>query len=323
MTTKSSPHDSKVIRIGTRGSRLALAQSGQIVDQLVALFPDYSFELVVISTTGDRIVDRPLSEVGGKGLFVKELELAMLDGRIDAAVHSMKDVPVTMPLVAQTNLIIAAVSRREDVRDALLVRTAAGLAVDTETPLEHLPVRAKVGTTSPRRALLLHDRRPDLVIFPLRGNIDSRIDKLRRGDFDAIVLAMAGLNRLRPDLSGILPIPLDEDEFVPSAGQGALALECRRDDERVRNVLLALNDRAAEIEVRTEREVVRLLEGDCHSPIGVLARVEDLLQPSPQLHLRLAAGETRVRRSEARVPVDAWEQAAEHAVREIAASDHS
>jgi len=270
MSTHPSPHPGpQTIRVGTRASKLALAQCAIVTASLQKCWPDVKIETVKIKTTGDIVKDRPLHEFGGKGVFVKELELALIDGRIDVAVHSMKDVPVTMPLVDQSNLVIAAVMNREEVGDVLLI----GSPVEAGRGLAGLAIGATVGTSSLRRQVQLRELRPDLKLSPMRGNIDRRVEKLRAGEFDAIVLAKAGLLRLRLDLGGIDQTDLDANDFVPAAGQGALAIQCRSDDHETRRRLAAINDARAELETRVEREVVRGLNGDCHSPIGVLARV--------------------------------------------------
>jgi hydroxymethylbilane synthase len=241
-----------------------------------AAHPGVRVELHVMKTTGDRITDRPLHEFGGKGLFTKELEQALLAGEIDFAVHSFKDVPVTMPLVDPSRLIVAAVPLREDPRDALVSHKAARL--------EDLPRGGRVGTGSLRRQCQVLQLRPDLVIEPIRGNIDTRLRKLRDGEFDAIVLAMAGL--LRAGMyDPTFMRPLDPDMVLCAAGQGALALQCRRDDPQTSKLLRVLNDPATELAVRAERAVVMGLHGDCHSPIAAWAQVE-----RESLLLRVAVG---------------------------------
>ena len=250
------------LRLATRGSALALAQSRRVAAALTAATA-VEVELVVVTTTGDRVQDRPLHEIGGKGLFVKEVEFALLDRRADFAVHSFKDVPVTMPLVDQSDLVIAAVPRRADVRDVLVGAAS----------VEALPERATVGTTSLRRRALLLDRRPDLDVVPLRGNVDSRLKRVRAGEFGAILLAAAGLARLGHNPADI-DVPLDPEAFVPAAGQGALALQCRADDAAARGALAALHDAETAEAVAAEREVVWRLDGDCTSPIGAWCRRE-------------------------------------------------
>lgn len=295
----SSNERSQPLRLGTRGSLLARTQSRLVADAVEAAHPGVRVELVPIKTTGDRITDQPLHAFGGKGLFTKELEQALLDGDVDFAVHSFKDVPVTMPLVDQSNLIIAAVPAREDVRDVLI----AGQSMR----LEALPARARVGTGSLRRRCQALHARPDLVVEPIRGNIDTRLRKLREGAYDAILLAMAGVRR-----AGLFDpatmSPVDARDMLPAPGQGALALQCRRDDGRTREVLAALNDPPTADCVAAERELVWLLGGDCHSPIAALA--ESLPPEGPGVkRMRLTAavgardGDPPVLRAVADVPI--------------------
>ncbi len=255
------PH---TVRLGTRGSLLATAPSRLVAEALRRVHPLLNVELVTIKTTGDRVTDRPLHEVGGKGVFTKEIEQALLDSAIDFAVHSFKDVPVTMPLVEQSNLTFAAVPAREDARDVLV--TSRAMRID------ELPAGARVGTSSPRRVAQLRSIRSDLVLEPIRGNIDTRIRKLKGGQYDAILLAMAGLKRANLfDRSTMAPVELDE--ILPAAGQGALALQCRKDDATTLALLAPLNDPETAACVAAERRVVELLHGDCHSPIGAYAAV--------------------------------------------------
>jgi hydroxymethylbilane synthase len=219
-------------------------------------------ELVILKTTGDQVVDRPLHEIGGKGLFTKELELALLDGRIDFAVHSYKDVPVTMPLVDQTELTIAAVPKRENAGDVMVSRVAKSLA--------ELPAGAKVGTGSLRRRSQILDRRPDLVVEMVRGNIDTRMKKIDAG-FDAVILAAAGLSRSWLfDAATCHALP----EVLPAPGQGALALQCRLRDEATIAVLRSLHHEPTARCVSAERAIVAKLDGDCHSPIAALATID-------------------------------------------------
>jgi hydroxymethylbilane synthase len=251
-------------------------QSQWVADALEKAHPNLTVELVLIKTTGDRITDRPLHEAGGKGLFTKELEQALLAGEVDMAVHSYKDVPVTMPLVEQANLIIAAVPPREDPRDVLVAATAKRIA--------DLPHGAKVGTGSLRRRCQILALRPDLSVELIRGNIDTRLRKQREGQYDAVLLAFAGLRRSALFDGGDMT-PLEPEELLPAAGQGALALQCRRDDARTRQLLAALHSPNDALCVDLERGVVQALEGDCHSPIAALATLAD-----NQLILRAAVG---------------------------------
>ncbi|MEM6313045.1 MAG: hydroxymethylbilane synthase [Planctomycetota bacterium] len=247
------------LRLATRASRLALAQSGHVADALRAAHPGLDVEMIRVTSTGDRVQDKPLHDIGGKGLFTKEVELAVLDGSADFAVHSYKDVPVTMPLVDQAELTIAAVPTREDPRDVMVI----GPAIDDESSI------TTVGTGSLRRRALLGDACPWYEFVPMRGNVDTRLRKVSEGEVDAVVLAAAGLKRL-----GLLEnLPLDVEWFntrkiVPAAGQGALALQCRSDRSDVRALLAAIHDPATAASVELEREVVRRLDGDCTSPIG-------------------------------------------------------
>jgi hydroxymethylbilane synthase len=253
------------LRLGTRGSLLARAQSRMIADEIERDHLQIAVELIIRTTTGDRIQDRPLHEAGGKGLFVKELELTLLAGEIDFAVHSFKDVPVTMPLVDQSDLLIAAVPVREDPRDVLVCATAKRLA--------DLPQGARVGTGSMRRKAQLLNARPDLQVVDVRGNIDTRIRKCLAGDYTAAVLAMAGVRR-----SGLFDqefmTAIETEEMIPAAAQGALALQCRADDSATGQLLASLNDPDTARCVAAERLVVELLQGDCNSPISAFARIE-------------------------------------------------
>jgi hydroxymethylbilane synthase len=248
----------RTLRIGTRGSKLALAQSGWIRDCLQRRHPDLSIEMVVIKTTGDRFVDQPLSELGGKGVFVKEIEEAMLAGTIDCAVHSMKDVPSELA----PGLVIAATPPREDPRDLLIARDHVGFSA--------LRPGARVGTSSLRRMALLRASRSDLEVHSLRGNVDTRLGKLDRGEFDAIVLAAAGLRRLgieRPD-----GVPFDPEDFVPAIGQGVLALESRADATVA--VLAVLDDTSTRIAVNAERAFLLRVGGSCRTPLAAYATAD-------------------------------------------------
>lgn len=251
-----------LLRLGTRGSLLARAQSGLVAQQLEQLHPGLKVELVLFRTSGDQIAERPLHEFGGKGLFTKELEQGLLAGTIDFAVHSFKDVPVTMPLVDQSELVTAAVPAREDPRDVLVTSDGRALA--------DLPAAVRVGTGSLRRRAQLLSLRPDLRVELIRGNIDTRLRRCRAGEYDAVILAFAGLKRAGLFDSATMSV-IDPDEMVPAPGQGALSLQCRQEDQRTRGYLAALNDPTSAACVAAERELVRLLEGDCHSPIAALA----------------------------------------------------
>jgi hydroxymethylbilane synthase len=272
----SSPADPSLLRLGTRGSLLARTQSQLIADELEKRHPGLRVELCIFKTSGDQIADRPLHEMGGKGLFVRELELALLNREVDFAVHSFKDVPVTMPLVEQDNLTIAAIPPREDPRDVLVCATAKSV--------RELPQGAVVGTGSLRRRSQLLDLGPGLRMEAIRGNVDTRLRKLQGGEFDALVLALAGIRRAALFDSEIMtPIPMQE--MLPCAGQGSLAVQCRRDDARTTQLLSVLHHEPTALLARLERELVRLLEGDCHSPIGVIAQHHD-----GRVSLRAAVG---------------------------------
>lgn len=243
----------RTIHVGSRKSKLALVQSQQIIHDLSDQFDDLKFSLDHIVTKGDRILDTTLSKIGGKGLFVKEIELALLNGSIDFAVHSMKDMPAALP----EGLLIAAIPRREVPADVLVTRDGC--------PLENLPEGACVGTSSLRRAAQLLHVRDDLKILNLRGNVDTRLKKLEAGDYDAIVLAAAGMKRLGIQANGV---PLAFDAVLPAVGQGALAIECRTSDQDLRDRLSKINDPETETTVRAERAFLKKLNGGCQVPIA-------------------------------------------------------
>ncbi|OUM96105.1 MAG: hydroxymethylbilane synthase [Thermobacillus sp. ZCTH02-B1] len=251
----------RTIVVGTRRSALALTQTGQVIEDLARIARElglaYRFETRHIVTKGDRILDVSLSKVGGKGLFVKEIEQELLSGGIDIAVHSMKDVPHTL----EDGLAIGAVPRRVDPRDALIARGARSIA--------ELPRGARVGTSSLRRMCQLKAIRPDLRLEPLRGNIDTRLKKLETEGFDAIILAMAGLKRMGWEDRASAPIPVEA--CVPAAGQGALGVECRADDEELLALLGRYNDEATARAVEAERSFLAELNGGCQVPIGAYA----------------------------------------------------
>ena len=247
------------LRIGTRASKLALVQSGLIRDRIAEALPGGTVSLAQITTSGDRIQDRTLTEIGGKGLFTKEIEEALLCGRIDCAVHSLKD----MPAVSPPGLVIAAIPEREDPRDAIL-----SPAYDS---LDALPHGARLGTASLRRQTQARHRRPDLVIVPLRGNVDTRLAKLERGEADAILLAMAGLNRL--GLGHLARGFIDPLISPPAPGQGALAIQTREADADA-PWLESLRHRPTTLAVAAERGALAALEGSCRTAVGAYARVE-------------------------------------------------
>jgi len=247
-----------MIRIGSRGSKLAMAQTSWVKEQLLALQPSADVEIRVIRTSADLDTTTSLRAAGSTGVFVRELEEALLAGEIDLAVHSMKDLPTRLP----DGLSIAAVPVREDVRDAV----AAGMPL---SGFCDLPAGAAVGTGSLRRAAQLLAQRPDLRIKDIRGNVDTRLAKLDRGDYDAVILACAGLNRL--GLAGRIRCAIDAGVMLPAPGQGALALETRGDDLALRERLAPLHDVPTAIAVSAEREFLRAMGGGCNTPIGVLA----------------------------------------------------
>ncbi len=251
------------LKIATRGSALALWQAHHVRDRLRALDPALTVELVILKTRGDKILDRALSEVGGKGLFVKEIEEALLDGRADVAVHSMKDLPAEVP----PELIIAAIPEREDPRDALIVAPGVGAR-----DVAGLPPGARVGTSSLRRSCQLKARRPDLQIVPLRGNVDTRVKKVEAHELDAAILAFAGLKRLGYADRAVSILSVEES--LPAIGQGALAIECRADDAATRARLAQLDDPKTAFAVRAERGFLARLEGDCKTPLAAYATVD-------------------------------------------------
>jgi hydroxymethylbilane synthase len=249
------------IRIGTRGSPLALAQATETRRQLVAKTTcGEDAEIVPIRTTGDAIRDRPLSEVGGKGLFTKEIDEAQMSGRIDIAVHSAKDMPTQLP----EGIVIAACLEREDVRDAILSPRAGRLS--------DLAPGAVLGTSSLRRRALALRLRPDLVVVDFRGNVETRIRKLADGVADATLLALAGLRRL--GLADRAAGVLDSDAWLPAVGQGAIAITARRDDATTRSLLAGLDHRDTSLALAAERAFLTVLDGSCRTPIGGLARLE-------------------------------------------------
>jgi hydroxymethylbilane synthase len=249
-----------IVRIATRKSPLALWQAEYVRDRLQALHPELEVELVKMVTQGDKILDTPLAKVGGKGLFVKELETGMLQGDADIAVHSMKDVPVEFP----EGLHLAVICEREDPRDAFVSNTYKSI--------DELPQGAKVGTSSMRRQCQLREKRPDLEILDLRGNVNTRLKKLDEGNYDAIILAAAGLKRL--GFEERITSFIDTDFSLPAIGQGAVGIECRADDERINALIEPLNDPATRIRVLAERAMNNRLEGGCQVPIGGFAELQ-------------------------------------------------
>jgi hydroxymethylbilane synthase len=247
------------LRIATRKSPLALWQANHVREALLARHPRLDVELVTMTTQGDRILDTPLAKVGGKGLFVKELETGMLDRRADLAVHSMKDVPVEFP----DGLGLGAILPREDPRDVLISNTFAAI--------DELPTGARVGTSSLRRQCQLRAQRPDLEVLDLRGNVNTRLRKLDNGDYDAIMLAAAGVKRMgwKERITQVLA----PEQFLPAIGQGAIGIEIRRDDHRVAALVAELNDDQTAIRVSAERALNAALQGGCQVPIAGYAEI--------------------------------------------------
>ncbi|MCG7537490.1 hydroxymethylbilane synthase [Pseudoalteromonas sp. OOF1S-7] len=254
MTTKNN-----VLRIATRKSALALWQAEFVKAELEKFHADLTVELVPMSTKGDKILDTPLAKIGGKGLFVKELEQAMLEGRADIAVHSMKDVPVDFP----EGLELHTICEREDPRDAFVSNHYQALA--------DLPAGAVVGTSSLRRQCQIRAMRPDLVIKDLRGNVNTRLAKLDAGEFDAIILAAAGLIRL--EMAERIASFVSVEDSLPANGQGAVGIECRSDDAQVQAWLAPLEHSETRMRVLAERAMNRRLEGGCQVPIGAFAEI--------------------------------------------------
>lgn len=262
----------KTFRIATRQSPLAIAQAELIQTRLQQQCPLYDFVLVSMTTSGDRFLDKNLFEIGGKGLFVKELEQALLDHQADLAVHSMKDVPMQFP----EGLGIVAITERENPFDTFISRES--LSID------QLPSGARIGTASLRRQCQLRALRSDIVIEDLRGNVNTRLEKLHRHQFDAIVLAVAGLKRLH--LEQHIQSILSPDICLPAVGQGALGIECRLDDAETRQIVSVLNDIVTERCVLAERAVNQVLDGGCHAPIAAFA---EITQQSIYLRARVGA----------------------------------
>lgn len=256
------PTPARPLKIGTRGSPLALAQAHETRERLAAAFdlPPEVFEICVIRTTGDRVQDRPLKEIGGKGLFTKEIEEAMIRGDIDIAVHSMKDMPVAQP----PGLTLDCYLPREDVRDAFVAPSLSSF--------RDLPQGAVVGTSSLRRKAQLLNRRPDLRIVEFRGNVQTRLKKLRDGVAEATFLAMAGLNRLGAD--DVPRAPIEPDDILPAVAQGAIGIERRADDADAAALLEAIHDTATGHRLAAERAFLAALDGSCETPIAGLAELD-------------------------------------------------
>jgi len=255
--TNASPD----LKIGTRGSPLAMAQAHEVRDRLAAAHNGLAVEIVVISTTGDQVLDRRLSEVGGKGLFTKEIQEALIDRRIDLAVHSMKDVETWLP----DETALAAVLEREDPRDVFLSPRAQ--------TLDELPAGSAIGTSSLRRQAQILHRRPDLRVETLRGNVQTRLRKLEEGVVDATLLALAGLKRLGNE--GLAQSCIETDVILPAVAQGVIGLETRSRDKRVRDLVSVLNHSPTWTRITAERAMLAALDGSCHTPIAGLAELAD------------------------------------------------
>lgn len=267
----------KLIRVATRGSALALAQTGQLVDLLRERTPHADFELVTLKTTGDRVTDRPLSSFRGTGVFVSELRTALLEQRADLAIHSLKDIPIDQP----TELTLAAFPLRADPHDLLLARG--------NEPFARLPKGATVGTSSPRRMVQLKAARPDLEFADLRGNLDTRIRKLEEGRYDAIVVAAAGMGRLGKEYAQTAVLPMSV--CLPAVGQGVLAIECRRGDSEVLTIASAVHHKITALAVTAERAFLAGIGGGCSMPIAAQAVVD-----ADRLHLEGLVGDPQTAR---------------------------
>lgn len=252
----------EVVRIASRGSRLALAQTRRVRDRLSRAWPDLTFEITTIETRGDREIDRPLPEIGGKGLFTEALEAALLEGRADLAIHSLKDLPTDIP----DGLEIGAVTDRADTRDVWVARPDGPAGPDV------VPRGATVGTSSIRRRAQLLALRPDVRVEPVRGNVETRIRKLDEERFDALILAAAGLLRL--GLEDRITAFLEPPGWLPAPGQGAIAVQCRSGDPEVDRLLKPIEDPAARAEVDAERMLLHTLQGGCQIPVGARAVVQ-------------------------------------------------
>jgi hydroxymethylbilane synthase len=257
----AAPAAPRRLTIATRESALALWQAEHVRAQLTSRYRGTSVDLLGITTQGDRVVDRPLAAIGGKGLFIKELETALREGRADLAVHSLKDVPMTLP----EGFVLAAISAREDARDAFVSTRYDSLSA--------LPPGTIVGTSSLRREAQLRERHPQLVVQSLRGNVHTRLRKLDEGQYGAVILAAAGLKRL--GLGTRIRALLDPDESLPAPGQGALAIECRADRVDVLSALAPLADRGTTLATAAEREFSRALGGSCQTPLAAYAEWEE------------------------------------------------
>lgn len=249
------------IRVGTRGSNLALIQTNWAIDRLKEKFPEVEFEVKIIKTKGDKILHLSLDKIGDKGLFVKEIESQLLEGEIDLAVHSMKD----MPAEVVEGLKFAAVPKREDPRDVIILREGLN-------SFDELPIGATIGTGSKRRKYQLLRKRPDLNIVPIRGNIETRISKIESENLDGIVLAASGV--LRADLEDKITEYLPVDLMIPAPAQGALALEIRENDEELEKMIDAIKDEISQIQTDAERSYLAGIDGSCHIPMGAYCEVD-------------------------------------------------
>jgi hydroxymethylbilane synthase len=291
--------------IGSRGSKLALWQAEWVRQRLSHFHPRTQVSIEIIKTSGDVLKDAPLAVIGGQGVFTKELEGALLCKQIDLAVHSLKDLPTVVP----DGLMIAAITEREDARDALVLRQGLNL----EHPsIRNLPEDSIVGTSSPRRLAQLKHLRPHVSVKELRGNVDTRLRKLDSGDYDAVILASAGLRRL--GLAHRISAPLEIEEMLPAVGQGALGIETRGDDEELVNLLLSLEDTRTRAACTAERALLRALGGGCQLPIAAHAFVEEGVL---RLHGMVAAinGETIIRDEVEGTPTEAEKLGGELALR--------
>lgn len=283
---------SNILRIATRKSPLAMWQAEEVKRQLQQFHPDLAIELVGITTKGDKILDTPLAKIGGKGLFVKELEVKMLEGKADLAVHSMKDVPMALP----EGLHLPIILERHDPLDAFVSNRFSSL--------DDLPQNAKVGTSSLRRQTQIKEVRPDLEILSLRGNVNSRLEKLDNGHFDAIILAAAGLKRLGFDDRIAQCIPAEQS--LPAIGQGAIGIECRIDDERINRLLAPLHHTETAIRVTAERAFNTRLKGGCQVPIAGYSELQ-----GDQIYLRGLVGYpdgSAIYRAEQTAPIEEAEK---------------
>lgn len=250
----------KEIIIGSRGSKLALIQSNLVIGELKKYYPTINFKIKEIKTTGDKILDKTLDKIGGKGLFVKEIETALLKGKIDIAVHSMKDVPGEFP----EELEISAITKREDVRDVLVSKDGKGF--------KGLRPGAKIGTSSLRRGAQLKSLRRDIGVVPIRGNVQTRIRKIEELDLDGIILAAAGL--IRSGLDDNISESFSINDIVPAVGQGALGIETRKGDNLIKEIVSKINDNPTSLAVKAERIFMKILNGGCHVPLGSFAYIE-------------------------------------------------